>query len=161
MVNNDSSNLVEAWDVVESTSRKAIEWTKNSENNSVPLVKNTASSAQLKLLHKIANARMMKQACKNRSGIGLFGESQAGKSYLVSTLASDGDNRLMTILGDTEFDFIKQINPQGGGKESTGLVTRFSSKLANPSDNDYPVQLQLIKECEIAKILINSYFNDL
>lgn len=160
MVNNDSSNLVEAWDVVESTSRKAIEWTKNSENNSVPLVKNTASSAQLKLLHKIANARMMKQACKNRSGIGLFGESQAGKSYLVSTLASDGDNRLMTILGDTEFDFIKQINPQGGGKESTGLVTRFSSKLANPSDNDYPVQLQLIKECEIAKILINSYFND-
>lgn len=158
--NNDASKLADAWALVEKTARNAIEWTLNKENNSVQLVKNTSDSARQKLMHISSKARVMEKACKNRPGIGLFGESQAGKSYLVSTLACSRDNRLITVLGGNEYDFIKQINPQGGGKESTGLVTRFSSQSAGNSDDEYPVKLLLIKECEIAKILINSYFND-
>lgn len=47
----------------------------------------------------------------------------------------------------------------GGGKEATGLVTRFTrAKTAAPVN--YPVPLQLFSEIDLAKILANTWFND-
>lgn len=57
-------------------------------------------------------------------------------------------------------DFIDDINPRGNGKESTGLVTRFTRKGEPEKDPKFCVPLRLFGECDIAKILINSCFND-
>jgi hypothetical protein len=57
--------------------------------------------------------------------IGFFGLSQAGKSYLISALAAGENGKLGTVLGGHQLNFLTHINPVGG-KEATGLVTRFS-----------------------------------
>ncbi|MBX7020919.1 hypothetical protein EX238_22035, partial [Providencia rettgeri] len=91
--------------------------------------------------------------------IGFFGLSQAGKSYLISSLAAGGNGRLETRYGGETVGFLRHVNPPGGGKEATGLVTRFSRN-ASAGPEAYPVELQIFSEVDMVKILVNSYFND-
>lgn len=104
-------------------------------------------------------------AARRKMCLGVFGPSQAGKSYLVSTLAGDASGRLLTRLGDREYDFLSEINP-AGGKESTGLVTRFTltgeeaTKKAPLEPDAYPVHVRLLSSVDIVKILANTYFSD-
>ncbi|RMO79268.1 HopL1 protein, partial [Pseudomonas syringae pv. maculicola] len=59
-----------------------------------------------------------------------------------------------------QLDFIKHVNPVGGGKEATGLVTRFTRTAAPSLDTHFPVELRLFREVEIAIILANAWFED-
>ena len=92
--------------------------------------------------------------------VGVFGPSQAGKSYLVSVLARKGET-LTAVFDDParpEVDFIQDINPYGE-KEATGLVTRFTvHKPQTPLE--FPVFLRLLTQTDLLKILANSYFHD-
>ncbi len=92
--------------------------------------------------------------------VGVFGPSQAGKSYLVSVLARK-ESGLVALFDDParpQVDFIADINPPGG-KESTGLVTRFTiHKTATPAN--FPVTLRLLSQTDLLKILANSYYFD-
>ena len=98
-------------------------------------------------------------AAKRTMCAGVFGPSQAGKSYLVSTLAGNADGKLWTVLGPETYDFLSQINP-AGGKESTGLVTRFTlTRPATPPEG-FPVQVRLLSVTDVVKILANTYFSD-
>lgn len=104
-------------------------------------------------------ARRLGQAAKRPMSAGFFGLSQAGKSYLISSLARGDGGRLETVLDGERLDFIDHINPPGGGKEATGLVTRFTRKppVTTPG---YPVLLSLLNEADMVKILGNSFFLD-
>lgn len=113
-----------------------------------------------KLDRCLYRADLAKKASASKAGIGLFGESQAGKSYLVSILASDDQGSMKIDLGGRGYDFITEINPDGSGKEATGVVTRLSTSRYAIPDARYPVRLKLLSVCEIAKILINSFFCD-
>ena len=64
----------------------------------------------------------------------------------------------MAHFGGEQIDFIEKINPEGG-KESTGLVTRFSIR-SQEHPSGFPVCLRLLSESDIVKILANSYFMD-
>ena len=66
------------------------------------------------------------QAAERKMCAGVFGPSQSGKSYLISALASDANGALLADFCGEQVDFLKKINPEGG-KESTGLVTRFTT----------------------------------
>ncbi|MDR1947448.1 MAG: putative virulence factor [Desulfovibrio sp.] len=98
-------------------------------------------------------------ASERRMCIGVFGPSQAGKSYLVSGLAGTSDGRLRVRLGDAVHDFLSEINP-AGGKESTGLVTRFTPALALPDKDLGPVRIRLLSFADVVKILADTYFSD-
>lgn len=98
-------------------------------------------------------------AARRKMCVGIFGPSQAGKSYLVSSLGKDENGSLTAAFGDQTCNFLKDINPDGG-KESTGLVTRFTTSPPGALPAGYPVQLRLLGECDIIKILANSYFED-
>ena len=105
-------------------------------------------------------ARRLARSVDRPMCVGVFGPSQAGKSYLVSVLARKGDT--LTALFDDptrpEIDFISEINPYGE-KEATGLVTRFSiHPVATPPN--FPVALRLLAQTDLLKILANSYFLD-
>lgn len=117
-------------------------------------------SAAIQLRKSIVAARKTLAAIDRPMCVGVFGPSQAGKSYLVSVLARNGDDPLMAEFGDLgrEVDFIREINP-GGDRESTGLVTRFSIR-QEPSPAGAPVVLRMLSEGDIAKILANSFFMD-
>ena len=104
-------------------------------------------------------------AARRKMCVGVFGPSQAGKSYLVSTLAGNREGKLWTRLGNADRDFLSEINP-AGGKESTGLVTRFT--LSRPPElpvspvdpEQYPVHVRLLTPTDVVKILANTYFSD-
>lgn len=54
-------------------------------------------------------------------------------------------------------DFIDHINPPGGGKEATGLVTRFSRK-ATKGTQAFPVELHLLAKLKLLKSLLTLTF---
>ena len=97
-------------------------------------------------------------AAARKMCVGVFGPSQAGKSYLISALARDADGALMADFAGTSHDFLGEINPEGG-KESTGLVTRFTlTREATPPG--FPVRVRLLTETDLVRILANTYYAD-
>ncbi|MGI0524787.1 virulence factor SrfC family protein [Rhizobium giardinii] len=115
--------------------------------------------AEQQIKKSVIAARKAQAAVDRPMCVGVFGPSQAGKSYLVSVLARNKDNPLMARFGDgKDVDFIREINP-GGDRESTGLVTRFSIR-QEPSPAGSPVVLRMLSETDVAKILGNSFFLD-
>ena len=103
-------------------------------------------------------ARKLTGAAGRRNCVGVFGPSQAGKSYLVSALARRPTEKLTADLGGESYDFLTQINPPGD-RESTGLVTRFTAH-KSPVDQAHPVELRLLSETDLVKILANSFYSD-
>src|SRR5215207_10525892 len=69
--------------------------------------------------------RKLRRAWGRKQSLGLFGPSQAGKSFLVGALLSHELGTLEVLSRDRTLDFLKEINP-AKGVESTGVVTRFT-----------------------------------
>lgn len=103
-------------------------------------------------------ARKMAASATRKGSLGVFGPSQAGKSYLVSVLARRGNEPVRANFAGTLRNFIEEINP-AGGKESTGLVTRFT---VDPpaQDREHPVELKLLTETDLVKIIGNAFLSD-
>ncbi|MBX9943591.1 MAG: putative virulence factor [Reyranella sp.] len=110
-------------------------------------------------LQKVRNqSRKLARAARRRMCVGVFGPSQAGKSYLVSILASRDGRPLQARFADKTYDFLREINPPGN-RESTGLVTRFGLGLSDGTP-DFPVRVRLLTQTDIVKILGNSFLLD-
>lgn len=115
------------------------------------------------LTAELRRSRRLFRQCARAAGrkmcAGVFGPSQAGKSYLISALARDKSGGLMALFGADRHDFISEINPEGG-KESTGLVTRFTMTRPASLPEGYPVQIRLLTETDLVKIIANTYYAD-
>jgi hypothetical protein len=98
-------------------------------------------------------------AATRKMCVGVFGPSQAGKSYLISALARDANGKLLADFNGEEHDFISEINP-AGGKESTGLVTRFTMTKQTGLPPGFPVRIRLLSETDLVKIFANTYYAD-
>ncbi len=103
-------------------------------------------------------ARRIGASAGRRSSVGVFGPSQAGKSFLVSSLGRAEDAPLMADFAGERRDFIRELNP-AGGKESTGLVSRFTTA-GGSQDRQHPVELRLLTETDLVKIIGNSFLAD-
>lgn len=92
-----------------------------------------------------------------------YGESQVGKSYLMSSLLSSPDAPFVITNGRKSYSFIDAINPSGGNNakvESTGVITRFTlQKDGNPM-KDY-VKIHNLSIVDIILLLTDSYYNDI
>jgi hypothetical protein len=147
-------------DVGEAASRtrailgSAREWINSSANPAV------ASNSRLKREMGLAVYRhsRLEEALNKPLSVGVYGASQAGKSYFVSALARGQSGTVMALMGDREMNFLTEINPQGG-KESTGLVTRLTRQHV-AMRSDFPVTIELLSELDLAKIVANSFYND-
>ena len=106
-----------------------------------------------------AQARRLEQAVRRPMCVGVFGPSQSGKSYLISALARKGVAPLLADFAGQQIDFIRDINPEGG-RESTGLVTRFTLQPAAGATAAAPVQMRLLTQTDLVKILGNTYYAD-
>ena len=102
-------------------------------------------------------ARKLRLAAERPVAVGVYGLSQAGTSYLISTLARAPGRALMAEL-DHPRGFLSDINPESD-KEATGLVTRFTMRGEKGPDG-FPVRLRLLSEVDLVKILANSWFCD-
>lgn len=116
------------------------------------------------LLETKRNCRDLAQAVELRPSIGIFGASQVGKSYLVSNLAkSSSDSSLNIIVPGTEevVDFVQKMNPPGGGKEATGIVSRFTTVNTAWQKGYAPFSLRLFSQCDLVKVILNGYLSDI
>lgn len=91
-----------------------------------------------------------------------YGESQVGKSYLMSSLLSSPDTPFVIQNKDMEYSFIDQINPSGGNntkQESTGVITRFTIRKSQEHLADL-VKVKNLSVVDIILLLTDSYYND-
>ncbi len=102
-------------------------------------------------------ARKLRAAAERPMAVGVYGLSQAGKSYLISTLARPHGKELTAEL-DRPRPFLADINPESE-KEATGLVTRFTMR-HEIGPLGFPARLRLLTETDLVKILANSWFRD-
>lgn len=137
---------------------EAIDWIRE-VRKTAPRLDNDADGLIEELRRSRNLSRRLGAAAGRPLSIGVFGMSQAGKSYLISTLARGANGELQTVLDGERLDFIGHINPPGGGKEATGLVTRFTRQ-PSETPKGYPIELTLFSEADLVKILGNSFFND-
>ena len=92
-----------------------------------------------------------------------YGESQVGKSYLISSLLSTPENPFVITNNGEDFSFIDKINPSGGNTsktESTGVITRFTINNDNEKMKDF-VKIKNLSIADIIMLLVDSYYNDL
>jgi hypothetical protein len=123
------------------------------------IVRSELSGLQLELRRSKRIFRRCARAAGRKMCAGVFGPSQAGKSYLISALARDKTGGLAALFGDEAHDFISEVNPEGG-KESTGLVTRFTMTRPEQLPPGFPVQIRLLTETDLVKIIANTYYAD-
>lgn len=119
----------------------------------------------VQLIELKRSLRKVLSASKNNPGIAAFGKSQVGKSYLISCLLQDNGKPFMVKAGDEFHNFVYKINPpsdNGGGKESTGVITRFSAFNREPKrySDKYPVLVKAFSVTDLLLVLADSYFND-
>lgn len=155
----NQTELQNAWQAVYKGAGLGLDWIAEV----APKVAEVADKAERlnRDLYRARNlARSLARVSTTPMGIGFFGLSQAGKSYLISALAADSEGSLHSEMGHETLDFLKHVNPVGGGKEATGLVTRFT-RISRPApDSAFPVELRLFREVELAIILANAWFED-
>lgn len=134
----------------------AIEWVADNTQT----VRPEAPALTREFRKHAAVARRLQAAVERPMCAGVFGPSQAGKSYLISALARAGTAPLVAEFEGVPdgLDFVRHINPEGG-QESTGLVTRFSIR-RHGTVPGFPVALRLLSQTDLVKILGNTFFSD-
>ena len=116
-----------------------------------------ASTVSKKIRSSLFLSNNVKSAANYKPTVGIYGPSQAGKSYLSAKFAENENGILKVNLG-SEFDFLQDINP-AGGRESTALVSRFTTDIDH-IDQSFPIKANTLSETDIICILANSYFCD-
>jgi hypothetical protein len=150
--------LAKACDAAAAAAKDALAWIADPKND--PILRQERAFLEHTIRNEAYRLRRLAHSLDRPMCVGVFGPSQAGKSYLVSVMGRKGDS--LTALFDEparpEVDFIREINPYGE-KEATGLVTRFSIDRPKTPPG-FPVALRLLTQTDVLKILCNSYFFD-
>jgi hypothetical protein len=122
-----------------------------------------AQDIQLSYDLKKYRRRMKKieNAITGKPVIAFFGASQVGKSYMVNSLLCHDESKKLSLKDHRNgsiVDFIKEINPEGHGNESTSVITRFTTD--KPKADKLPIKLKLLSAKDLICILCDSYYLD-
>jgi hypothetical protein len=131
------------------------EWSTKTVNKT--MMGTHASSVSKKIRSSIFIANNVQSASEHKPTVGVYGPSQAGKSYLTAKFA-ENEQGILKVKLDKELDFLQDINPSGG-RESTALVSRFTTDEVCDDDR-FPIKANTLSEADIICILANSYFCD-
>src|SRR5690554_1359199 len=95
------------------------------------------------LVNSRRQLKRKKLAIEGNPAAATFGESQVGKSYLLSALLSKkGEPFTIKDSSENVYNFINDINPLGRGTESTSVVTRFTVN-EEVAYGDFPIKAKL------------------
>ena len=133
--------------------KQALAWQAKYEKNSFPVAHVKELRRHLKRIHF---------ALEEKCSAAAYGESQNGKSYLISSLLSTADEELTILSGGHKYSFINDINPSGGNtskKESTGIITRFTIK-PDEAAKGGKVRIRLLTVSDIVTMLTDSFYLD-
>ncbi|WJV64583.1 virulence factor SrfC family protein [Pectobacteriaceae bacterium C52] len=134
---------------------QAIDWVEENRRH-VPRLDMEADRLIVKLRRSRNKTRGLAESSPKEIAIGFFGLAQAGKSYLMTSLASGENNQLETSVGGLTLDYQKHLNPDN---RPNAFVTRFTRQVEGKNTPN-PVQLFLLNETDIAKIIANVFLHD-
>jgi hypothetical protein len=144
-------NIQKQLDIIE----KSNAWIKTS------LEGNKAKEAYRSMVNCRRHLNKKKHALEGNPAAAMYGESQAGKSYLVSALLSDAGKSFVVSDGNgNEYDFKNQINPRGNEMESTSLVTRFSTKYKY-EQKKFPIIAKMLTPTDLILVICEAYYHNL
>ncbi|TYL44484.1 putative virulence factor [Dickeya sp. ws52] len=127
---------------------QAIAWVEETRRN-VPRLDMEADRLIIKLRRCRNKARGLSESSLKEIAMGMFGLAQGGKTYLLTSLAGGENGRIETSIGGVTLDYQKNINPDN---QQPAFVTRFTRQVEGKSTPN-PVQLQLLNEADIARII--------
>lgn len=137
------------------TITECIEWIKQNKTEHY-------GQLYIELVKERCKLRRLEMAERDNPAIATYGESQKGKSYVISNLLQRGGDAYMVKSPNGSYDFINSINPISNSTEATGVVTRFSSysRFESKYREAYPVMVRLLTVTDIVSILCDGFFND-
>jgi len=104
--------------------------------------------------------KKQKYAVSGNPAAAVFGESQVGKSYLISSILSEKEQPYcVSDDNGTKHNFIEKINPKGNGSESTGIVSRFTVDAISKKPG-FPLVAVLLTPSDIITTLMDSFFKN-
>lgn len=114
-----------------------------------------------KLVNVRRQLKRLRLSLESNPAIAAFGESQKGKSYVISSLLARKGKQLMFTdpKTGTQYNFVEQFNPQGQDVEATGVATRFTCSYDVPDDN-FPVLVKVLNVSDMLNILCDTAYND-
>lgn len=133
---------------------KSISWAKKFGKDSFPYDVFKGYRRKLKRIH---------DALTGNCSAAAYGESQVGKSYLMSSLLSSPETPFVITNAGKSYIFVDEINPSGGNNakvESTGVITRFTLQKGDNPMKDY-VKVHNLSVVDIILLLTDSYYNDI
>ena len=100
-------------------------------------------------------------ALTENCSIAAFGESQMGKSYLVSAMLSEPGTPFMVKNGNDYYNFIDEINPSAPNStiEATGVVTRFTTNQKEGTNPEGFLKVRMLSVTDIVLVLAEAYYN--
>ncbi|MEQ4510077.1 MAG: virulence factor SrfC family protein [Dickeya sp.] len=131
---------------------QAIAWVEETRRN-VPRLDMEADRLIIKLRRCRNKARGLSESSLKEIAMGMFGLAQGGKTYLLTSLAGGENGRIETSVGGVTLDYQKNINPDN---QQPAFVTRFTRQVEGKNTPN-PVQLQLLNEADIARIMAYSF----
>ncbi|MBD0865447.1 MAG: hypothetical protein GDA36_07510 [Rhodobacteraceae bacterium] len=154
----DTTELQRACAAVSQSVHSVLDWVRDAEN--AERLENAPPNLDRDLRRVARRVQRLERATKHNAAISVYGPSQAGKSFLVSQLGRPQNGVLRAAYTGTgnDFNYLKQINPEGEG-ESTGLVTRFTMQRPT-TPQGFPIPMHLLTEADVIMILINSFYED-
>ena len=107
--------------------------------------------------------RRIYAALEENCSAAAYGESQVGKSYLMSSLLSSPKSPFVITNAGKSYSFIDDLNPSGSNNakiESTGVITRFTLSQGDSAMKDF-VKVRNLSVVDIILLLADSYYNDI
>ena len=114
-----------------------------------------------KLVNIRRHLKRLRFSLESNPAIAAFGESQKGKSYVISSLLARKGQQFMVLdpkTGDS-YNFVEQLNPITRDTEATGVATRFTRSYAVP-DESYPIMVKVLSIADMLQILCDTAYND-
>ena len=101
-------------------------------------------------------------AAQENCSVAVFGESQMGKSLLISSMLSEPGKPYHVSCGGQQYNFKDKINPSlpGSSQEATGVITRFT--LGNKEDMTPEgwLKVNMLSLADLVLILAEAYYNN-
>jgi hypothetical protein len=160
MLREKDQELARACEELRGATRDALAWFDRH-----PQLTGEKAPALSRELRKISvRARKLAGAAGRPMSVAVYGVSQVGKSVMTGAMTSPDERPTKVLIGppgeSEALNYKTQINPEGG-KETTGLVTRFSVRPHEGATKAFPVALRMLREADIIKILANTHTHDL
>lgn len=148
LTTNVDSSLIRRWQNLDKGVDQALAWIEETRLQT-PRLALESQALSFNLYRCRIRLKRLAMAIAQEGALGVYGCSQAAKTYLIRTLAADETGSLATRFAGKTLDYLTHIRP---GNSATGVALRFSSRVPQ-QHADYPVQLTLFTEAELVILL--------